>query len=79
MIGEFYVNLNVDLGDALRYYNENTPLLNDKEKKWIADHFDFEIDEKHRRATDKTIEDLRADNELYDEVLRAASISSFLG
>jgi hypothetical protein len=50
-----------------------------RRKKWIADHFDFEIGEKHRRATDKTIEDLRNGNELYDEVLRAASISSFFG
>jgi len=76
------INLEDDLKDALKYFNPGVLELIPKEvSKTLNFDIDFEIDERHRNATDEVIEALKKNSidTLQEKIIQAANIRRFLG
>ncbi|HIH69533.1 phosphoenolpyruvate carboxylase [Methermicoccus shengliensis] len=81
-IREVYVNFDYDLGEALRYFNQDTPFLPKGLETIVSDFpVDFQPDEEHKELTDHIIGSLKENKteDLGEYVLRAANLRRFLG
>ncbi|HZX19995.1 MAG TPA: phosphoenolpyruvate carboxylase [archaeon] len=79
---EFYPNIELDLRDALVYYNDSSPLLSDELKKKVKELFkDFEVNIDHRKFTSNAFKAFKEKNytSLKENIMRAADKRGFLG
>ena len=81
-VREAYINFDVDIKDALQYYNPNNTFTPQALKDALGPFLDkCKINKEHKSLTDsinKTIGENRVQN-INDWVLKAASIRRFLG
>ena len=81
-IREVYVNFEDDLGEALRYLNQDAGFL-PKDLETIVKDFpmDFRPDKEHKEITDNIASSVRENKteDLGEHVLRAADLRKFLG
>ncbi|MEE8400932.1 MAG: phosphoenolpyruvate carboxylase, partial [Candidatus Hydrothermarchaeaceae archaeon] len=81
-IREVYVNFEDDLGEALRYFNQDAGFL-PRELETSVKEFptDFQPDKEHKEITDYIASSLRENKteDLGEHVLRAANLRKFLG
>lgn len=77
-----YINFEQDLGDALQYFNPNTPYL-PKDLKMSLQNLgvNYKINKEHKNITDHVLEELKRcnGNNLGENILSAAHIRKFLG
>ena len=79
---DYYVNMEEDLRDALKYYNMDSPYVPLTLKRRVKEMaLDVEIDEVHKTQTDHIVESLVKNNDenIHDYVLMAANRRQFLG
>ena len=79
---DYYVNLEGDLKDALRFFNIDSPFIPESIKTKVKElALDVEIDEVHKSQTDYIIDILRrnSDESIHDYILIAANRRQFLG
>lgn len=81
-IREVYVNFEEDLGDALRYFNEDAGFLSKNLETRVKDlPIDFQPDAEHKEITDYIVSSVRKNKteDLGEYVLSAANLRKFLG
>ncbi len=79
---DYYVNMEEDLRDALKFYNMDSPYVPRSLKRRVKElALDVEIDEVHKTQTDYIVESLVKNNDenIHDYVLMAANRRQFLG
>jgi len=79
---DYYVNMEEDLRDALKFYNTDSPYIPLSLKRRVKElALDVEIDEVHKTQTDHIVESLVKNNDenIHDYVLMAANRRQFLG
>jgi phosphoenolpyruvate carboxylase len=77
-----YVNFEIDLKSALKYYNPDQKYIEIKVVDKLKDfNIDFEIDEEHKEITTRINESLKKESsgDLSQDILMAANIRKFLG
>ena len=77
-----YENFEIDLIDALKYINFDNPYLDPKIVQTIKDlDLDFQLNTEHKKATDNILVAIgkKQDNEISENILRAANTRNFLG
>ena len=78
---EIYINFEGDMLDALKYINPDSPYL-DEDLYWrIKEHFDIEVNEKHKRLVDDINQSLSLNKPsmIQDRIVETASLRKFLG
>lgn len=81
-IRSIYTNLDNDIGDALTYYNENSPYIPAELKDHIQKNYvHVEINTEHKKLTDEILTALDEKNtkDVERAVLQAARVRGFLG
>lgn len=79
-LGEYYLNFQNDLKDALSYLNPDSPFLPEPIKNKLK-YFEFTTDESHKEITDQIVNSCRKDqtDSIPELILRAANRRKFLG
>lgn len=81
-IYDVYVNFEEDMKDSLRYFNPDSPFVDQSIVETLNDMgIDFQIDEEHKEITDSIISAIgkKQDSEIGENILRAGNIRKFLG
>jgi phosphoenolpyruvate carboxylase len=77
-----YENFEIDLIDTLKYINFDNPYLDPKIVQTINDlDLDFQLNSEHKKATDNILAVIgkKRDNDIIENILRAANTRNFLG
>ena len=82
LVREFYVHLDDDIHDALRYFNPDSPFLQESASTFLGQFTDdYRPDPEHKELTDRICNHLKAGKtgNIAEHVLAAANVRGFLG
>lgn len=81
-IYDVYMNFEDDLKDSLKYFNPDSPFVEQSIVETLKDmDLDFQIDYEHKNITDSVLSSIgkKQDSEIGENILRAGNIRKFLG